>query len=279
MTNLPSLKALLEAHGLLAKKSLGQHFLLDPQLLDKIASYAGDISGKQVVEIGPGPGGLTRALLARGAKVTAVEKDERFIPLMELLKEAYPAQFDFILEDATKVDVTTIGEAPRHIVANLPYNVGTLLLTGWLTQIAEDPSCIERLTLMFQKEVAGRVVAEPNTKAYGRLSVISQYLCDMEYHQNVPAGAFTPPPKVDSAVISLTPKHVRMYACEFAQLEKVVAVAFNQRRKMLRQSLKPLGDTAALLEAADIDGTRRAESLSVGEFCRITLSLWERNET
>lgn len=270
MVDLPSLKLLLQAHGLLAKKSLGQHFLLDEHLLDIIASYAGDVRGQHVIEVGPGPGGLTRALLARGAHVSVVEKDERFAPLLAVLASAYPKQFSLNMADATRVDATELCPAPRQIISNLPYNVGTLLLMNWLMQIAEHGAdAYTRLTLMFQKEVARRVMAEPDSKAYGRVSVLSQYLCDMEWHQDVPAAAFSPPPKVDSAVISLVPKAKRVMEVEVARLEKVVATAFNQRRKMLRQALKPLGDAEALLEAAGIDGTKRAENLSVEEFCRL----------
>lgn len=267
MSKLPSLRALLDAHGLFAKKSFGQHFLLDSGLLSQIASYAGELNGYHIIEIGPGPGGLTRALLSGGAHVTAIEKDERFAPLLQLLKESYVGQFDFQLADAMKVDVSKLSDKPIKIIANLPYNVGTNLLLGWLAQIAEhEQSQIQRLTLMFQKEVAERVVAEPNSKSYGRLSIISQYLCDVEWHQDVSAEDFTPPPKVDSAVISLTPKPYKLRELALEPLEKVVATAFNQRRKMLRAALKPLGGEE-LLAKAGIDGTRRAEDLSVEEFC------------
>lgn len=298
MSNLPPIKSMLEAHGLWANKKFGQHFLLDQQLLGTIASYAGELSGTHVVEVGPGPGGLTRAMLARGARVTAIEKDERFRPLLEPLQQAYPGQLDVIYGDALKVDLTklatmgtrsepalsaqsavsyesqkTFTETNIKVVANLPYNVGTQLLTNWLTQIAQmGPDTFERLTLMFQKEVAGRVVAEPNSKAYGRLSVISQFLCHTELHRHLPPGAFSPPPKVASSVISLVPKQMLPAYVKFADLEKVVACAFNQRRKMLRQALKPLGHAEALLEKAGIDGTRRAENLSVEEFCDLASS-------
>ena len=274
MTDLPPIKQLLQQNDLWANKKFGQHFLLDPQILDTITSYAGDVTEAHIIEIGPGPGGLTRALLARGASVTAVEKDERFRPLLEPLAAAYPGKFRVIFDDALKVDLTTLSAGPRKIVANLPYNVGTALLTNWFTQIAEDIGAFERMTLMFQKEVAKRVAAEADTKDYGRLSVISQFLCDTEWHQNLPAGAFTPPPKVASAVISLTPKVQLSHDIGFAALEKLVAMAFNQRRKMLRQSLKPLGvELDALFESAEIDGTKRAENLNVDDFCRLAALL------
>lgn len=274
MVELPPIKQLLQQNDLWANKKFGQHFLLDPQLLDTIASYAGDVSNSHVIEVGPGPGGLTRALLARGAKVTAVEKDERFRPLLEPLMEAYPEHFRVIFDDALRVDVTQLGSGSRKIVANLPYNVGTVLLTNWLAQIADRADTFERMTLMFQKEVAARVAAEANSKEYGRLSVISQFLCDIEWHQNLPAGAFTPPPKVASAVISLVPIAERSNGVEYHQLEKLVATAFNQRRKMLRQALKPLGaELEVLFEKAGIEGTKRAENLSVDDFCRLAQAI------
>lgn len=271
MPELLPLKTALAMHGLSARKSFGQHFLLDSQLLDTIAGYAGALEGQHVVEVGPGPGGLTRALLARGARVTAIEKDPRFAPLLEPLADTYPEQFTLIFGDALKVDVTEISDAPRTIVANLPYNVGTLLLTNWLTQLAaQGAGTFEKMTLMFQKEVASRIVAEANTKAYGRLSVIAQFLCYVELHQHLPAGAFSPPPKVASSVISLTPKTSLPEGVVFSDLETLVATAFNQRRKMLRAALKPLGvDLNALFTRAGIDGTKRAENLSVDDFCKL----------
>lgn len=276
MADLPSTTDMLKAHGLWAKKSLGQHFLLDTQLLDTIAGYAGDVAGYQVIEVGPGPSGLTRALLKRGAKVLAIEKDTRFIPFMELLRQHYPEQFDFIIGDATRIDITEVSPAPRKIVANLPYNVGSVLLMDWLKHIAESGGeAIAQMTLMFQKEVAERIAAEPSSKAYGRLAVMSQFCCDVTWHQDLPAEAFTPPPKIASSVISLVPKTppAGMPRPSFAAMEKTVACAFNQRRKMLRVALKPLGvDVAALLEKANIEGTLRAENLSIADFERLALA-------
>lgn len=272
--SLPPLRDLLKAHELFAKKSFGQHFLLDERVLELIASYAGDVENHHVFEVGPGPGGLTRALLARGASVTAIEKDPRFLPLIEPLKETYPSKFTLLQEDALKTNLLELAPSPRKIVANLPYNVATPLLVNWLHEInAHGQNAYTQLTLMFQKEVAERIAAEPDTGAYGRLAVLSNWLCDVVWHQDLPAGAFTPPPKVTSAVISLIPLAKPRFEANLKSFERVVATAFNQRRKMLRVSLKALGlDATALLEHAHIDGTKRAEVLDVEAFSRLANS-------
>jgi len=267
---LPPLKDLIARHGLNTKKSLGQHFLLDENICARIAHCAGDVAGCTVIEIGPGPGGLTRALLQAGAKqLIAIEKDQRCVAALSELKESFP-QLAVIEADALEADLPTLSPAPRKVVANLPYNVGTALLIKWLDDIHVDPQAYQSLTLMFQREVAGRIMAEPGSKDYGRLSVISQWLCETAHHFDLPPGAFSPPPKIHSSVITLVPRPKPLYPADKTALERVVAAAFGQRRKMLRQSLKTLNvDTEALLKAAGIDGTRRGETLSVEEFCRL----------
>ncbi|MDV6329497.1 16S rRNA (adenine(1518)-N(6)/adenine(1519)-N(6))-dimethyltransferase RsmA [Asticcacaulis sp. 201] len=270
MTELPSLRESLEAHGLMAKKSFGQHFLLDLNITRKIVRLGGPFAGDVVIEVGPGPGGLTRALLETEAKsVIAIEMDPRFIDLLGELNGVYGERFEVINGDALKVDeAASLAErnlSPgAHIVSNLPYNVGTPLLIKWLTGPWQPLS----MTLMFQLEVALRVVAPVGDKDYGRLGVISQVLCDCEKIMDLPARAFTPPPKVDSAVVKLTPKTQRPSAAIIKNLEKVTAAAFGQRRKMLRASLKPLGGEA-LLETAGITPTERAEQVSPADFLRL----------
>jgi 16S rRNA (adenine1518-N6/adenine1519-N6)-dimethyltransferase len=266
---LPPLKEQLKEQGLFANKALGQNFLLDEGITDRIAQAAGALEGRQVVEIGPGPGGLTRALLARGAaQVTAIEKDSRFTPLLALLGEAYPGAFTLHPGDALKVEVTSLVPAPRKIVANLPYNVATPLLVGWLHRIAAERSAFESLTLMFQKEVADRIIAAPDSSDYGRLSVLCQWLCETSVALHLPPSAFLPPPKVWSSVVVLIPRPEPLAPASLVWLERVVAAAFGQRRKMLRGALKGLPVAAdLLLEQAGIDGTRRGETLSVEEFC------------
>jgi 16S rRNA (adenine1518-N6/adenine1519-N6)-dimethyltransferase len=256
--------AWLREQGLFARKSFGQHFLLDPQLCARIVRAAGDLTGAHTVEVGPGPGGLTRALLeSPAASVTAVELDRRFAMALQPMAEASGGRLRIVEADALKLDVTSLAPPPRAIVANLPYNVGTPLLLGWLRRIGEFQS----LTLMFQKEVAERIVAAPDTGAYGRLAVLAQSVADASLVLAVPARAFTPPPKVDSAVVRLTPKPVRPDPALLAALEKATEAAFGQRRKMLRSSLKSLGPRGPLaLAATGIDETRRAETLSVDEF-------------
>lgn len=256
--------AWLREQGLFARKSFGQHFLLDPQLCAKIVRAAGDLSGAHVIEIGPGPGGLTRALLeSKAASVTAIELDARFAAALRPLADSSNGRLRIVEADALKVDMTSLVPPPRAIVANLPYNVGTALLIDWLRHVG----AFQSLTLMFQKEVAERIVAAPDTDAYGRLAVLAQSVAEAAIVMHVPARAFTPPPKVDSAVIRLMPIPTRPDETLLAALEKVTEAAFGQRRKMLRSSLKSLGEHGPLaLAATGIDETRRAETLSILEF-------------
>jgi len=269
MTDLPPLRDVIKRFDLGARKSLGQHFLLDLNLCARIARAAGDLNGVNVIEIGPGPGGLTRALLQAGAKrVVAVERDSRCVAALAELAAAYPGRLEIIEADALETDVTALAPAPRRIVANLPYNVATPLLLGWLRHVRD----FEGLTLMFQKEVAARLAAKPGSKSYGRLSVITQWLAEVRHEFNVSNEAFTPPPKVASSVVSLIPRPEPLAPADWEMLEKVTARAFGQRRKMLRASLKPLGlDFVAL----GIEPTARAEDLSVEQFCRIASACGE----
>jgi 16S rRNA (adenine1518-N6/adenine1519-N6)-dimethyltransferase len=280
---LPSLETIIEAHGLLAKKSLGQHFLLNGAITDEIVRYAGDLSACTVVEIGPGPGGLTRSLLKAGAaKVVAIEKDERCITALEPLKEIARGRLSIICKDALEIDLLSTVPAPRKIVANLPYNAGTAMLLEWLDAIYRSPAAFQSLTLMFQKEVAERITAEPGSKDYGRLSVFCQWLCDCRYDLELPPEAFTPPPKVSSAVVTLTPRPKPLVDISKESLETILAKAFGQRRKMLRQALKGLPVPAEeLLQKAGIDGSLRAERLDVVTICelaKIFQSLTKINE-
>jgi 16S rRNA (adenine1518-N6/adenine1519-N6)-dimethyltransferase len=259
------LREVIARHGLAAKRTLGQHFLLDANLIERIVRQAGDLRGRNVVEVGPGPGGLTRALLASdAATVTAVEVDPRAIAAIEELRQADPARLRVIAGDALALDLATLTAAPRQIIANLPYNIGSPLLVGWLRQA----TAWERFCLMFQEEVADRICAAPDTPAYGRLSVLAQWLCRAEFRLRIPPQAFVPPPKIYSGVVVLTPHAVQPPAELFAAMEKLTAAAFGQRRKMLRGSLKGLGG-AALLARAEIDPQRRAETLAVAEFDRL----------
>jgi 16S rRNA (adenine1518-N6/adenine1519-N6)-dimethyltransferase len=322
LASLPSLETVISAHGLATRKSLGQHFLLNPAITNEIVRYAGDVQTGSVIEVGPGPGGLTRSLLAAGATVYAIEKDERCMAILTQLQEAADGKLYLLNEDALTIDMLQF-PAPRRIVANLPYNVGTELLVGWLHQIykpsppegdppsprlrrtggwavsAEAPQerrgmgggtgslesaspplltsplkggreMFESLTLMFQKEVAERIVAEPGNKDFGRLTVLAQFLCDVRYDMELPPEAFSPPPKVSSAVVTLTPRVKPLVDVPIEMLEKVVAAAFGQRRKMLRSALKSLGvDTEKLLADAGIDPTKRAEQLDVATLCQL----------
>ncbi len=270
---LPTLRAVIAQHGLDARKSLGQHFLLDPGLIARIASLAGDLAGRHVIEVGPGPGGLTRALLDGAAKsVTAIEIDRRAVAAIEhlrlLLEAAGETRLRLIEADATRLDLAGLVPAPRRIVANLPYNVGTPLLVGWLRQAG----CWEQLTLMFQQEVAERIAAAPGEDAYGRLAVLSQWTCRAALLLRIPPGAFSPPPSVYSAVVGLTPHAEQPPADLFAAMERLTAAAFGQRRKMLRGALKGLGGETLLGRAA-IDPQRRAETLSIAEFDRLVRAL------
>jgi len=268
----PPLREVIARHGLDARRKLGQHFLLDANLCERIARQAGPLAGRAVVEVGPGPGGLTRALLDSDADaVIAVELDVRAVAAMQELAATAGGRLRVVAADALALDLASLAAAPRQIVANLPYNVGSPLLVGWLRQAA----AWERLTLMFQQEVAERICAAPDTEAYGRLSVLAQWLCRAELRLRIPPGAFAPPPKVWSAVVVLTP-HAAQPAPELlAAMERLTAAAFGQRRKMLRGSLKPLGGEA-LLTRAGIAPERRAETLSVAEFELLARLLLER---
>lgn len=261
LNTLPGLREALEAHGLWAKKAFGQHFLLDLNVTRKIARLAEVGEGDRVIEVGPGPGGLTRALLETGAQVIAVEKDERFRPLLQEVADAAPG-LTLVFGDALKVDEAELaGGAPAHLVSNLPYNVGTPLLIKWLTGAWRPAS----LTLMFQREVADRITAAPGDDAYGRLAVIVQATCRAQRVMDVPARAFTPPPKVESAVVRLEPRADRPSPERLDALQRITAAAFGQRRKMLRSSLKALGGEA-LIQAAGLDPTARAEVIPLEGF-------------
>jgi len=265
--NLPPLREVIAAHGLSASKALGQNFLLDEQLLARIAAIPGDLADRAVLEIGPGPGGLTRALLRAGARVTAVEMDRRCLPALAELAQAFPGKLRMIEGDALKIDHAALMGEPYAVVANLPYNVGTALFTGWLSGAAWPPAWTS-LTLMFQQEVAQRIVAAPGSDAYGRLAVLAQWRARPRLAMKVHRSAFTPPPKVMSAVVHVEP--AEMPAGVAARvLEKVTEAAFGQRRKMLRQSLKALPGAIAALDTLGIDSQRRAETLSVAEFVGI----------
>lgn len=274
MSDLPSLRETIARHGLDARKSLGQHFLLDPALCGRIAALAGDLAGRSVIEVGPGPGGLTRALLATAAaEVVALELDRRAVAALAELTAAHPGRLRVIEGDALKADPAALVPAPRRIVANLPYNVASPLLVRWLRGAA----ALEGLTLMFQQEVAERICAAPDTEAYGRLSVLAQWRCRCEMLLRLPPGAFSPPPKVFSAVVGFTPHAEDPGAALFAAMERTTAAAFGERRKMLRGALKPLGEAEALLAAAGIDGARRAETLAVAEFDRLARCVLARS--
>jgi len=271
IADLPPLREIIADHGLSAQKSLGQHFLLDLNLTDRIARSAGDLSGASVIEVGPGPGGLTRSLLETDTNsVFAIERDPRCIDALAPLKEASADRLEIIEGDALKLDLSTIGSMPRHIVANLPYNIGTALLVRWLGQA----ECFASLTLMFQREVADRIVAKPGTKSYGRLSVLCNWRCDTNLLFGLPARAFTPPPKVDSAVVALKPYRTPPHEADQVSLESVTRAAFGQRRKMLRSALRQLDvDANRLLDEAEIAPTRRAEELTIGEFAALARTL------
>jgi 16S rRNA (adenine1518-N6/adenine1519-N6)-dimethyltransferase len=269
LETLPPLRDQLEAHGLFAKKSFGQHFLLDLNLTRKIARLAGPLEDRAVLEVGPGPGGLTRALLEAGARVVAIEKDARFLPLLGELAEAAKGRLSVINADALATDDPALlaehaPGLPYRIVSNLPYNVGTALLIKWLV----GPVRPEAMALMFQKEVAQRVCAQVGDDAYGRLAVIAQAVCRARMVMDLPARAFTPPPKVDSAVVLLEPLAERPADDLLASLETVTAAAFGQRRKMLRSSLKSLGGEA-LCAAVGLDPEARAEVIGVEGFLRL----------
>ena len=266
---LPPLRDVIARHGLSAKKSLGQNFLLDLNLTARIARASGALEGAEVLEVGPGPGGLTRALLAEGAsRVVAIERDSRCLNALTEIQAHYPGRLDVIEADATQIDPLNHISPGVRIVSNLPYNVGTLLLTHWLGGI-DWPSWWSSLTLMFQKEVAQRIVAQPGSKAYGRLSVLAQWRGTAQMAFEVSPKAFIPPPKVTSAIVHLKPAK-KPSGVDARVMEQLTAAAFGQRRKMLRQTLKPItDDVAGLLAAAEIDGTRRGETLSVVEYIQL----------
>ncbi|MHA3839685.1 16S rRNA (adenine(1518)-N(6)/adenine(1519)-N(6))-dimethyltransferase RsmA [Sphingomonas aestuarii] len=267
---LPPLREVIRAHGLIASKALGQNFLFDQQLLARIAAIPGDLNGAEVLEIGPGPGGLTRALLAAGATVTAIERDRRCIPALAELADAYPGKLRIIEGDALTIDAPSLFTGKPHVVANLPYNVGTALFVGWLS--ADWLPWWKSLTLMFQREVADRIVADAGDDAYGRLAVLAQWRSTARIAMPVHRSAFTPPPKVMSAVVHVLPGEAPE-GVRFDRLEAVTAASFGQRRKMMRQSLKSVPGALAALDALGIDPTRRAETVSVAEFVEIARKL------
>ncbi|WP_374443600.1 16S rRNA (adenine(1518)-N(6)/adenine(1519)-N(6))-dimethyltransferase RsmA [Stella sp.] len=266
---LPPLREVIARHGLGARKALGQHFLLDLNLTRRIARAAGPIGEGTVIEIGPGPGGLTRALLECGAgRLVAIERDERCRAALAEVEAAFPGRLEVVMGDALAVDPATVSTAPRRIVANLPYNISTALLLRWL----ERPGDYAGMVLMFQKEVADRLLARPGDPDYGRLTVLVQWLCRVRRLFDVPASAFVPPPKVTSSVVEIVPRDAPLAPADRPTLERVTQAAFGQRRKMLRASLRPLGGEA-LLVACGIDPTRRAEELSVEDFARLARHL------
>lgn len=269
---LPPLRDVITRHGLDARKALGQNFLLDLNLTRKIALSGGSLEGLTIVEVGPGPGGLTRALLACGAsQVIAIERDSRCIPALAEISAHYPERLHVIEGDALTINYRELADGHNtRVIANLPYNIGTQLLVGWL--LSEPwPPFFEALTLMFQKEVAQRIVAAPGTAAYGRLGVLAGWRTHSNIAFDVPPKAFTPPPKVTSSIVHIEPIQTPL-ACRSSALEQVTRAAFGQRRKMLRQSLKPLGGQS-LLESCGVDPRRRAETLSIEEFCSLANAL------
>jgi len=270
LDGLPPLREVIRAHDLVAKKQMGQNFLLDLNLTAKIARLAGDLSACDVLEVGPGPGGLTRGLLAEGARhVVAVEKDARALPALAEIAAAFPGRLTVVHGDALEVDLAAHLTPPVRIVANLPYNVGTELLIRWLTPPAWPPLW-SSLTLMFQKEVAERIVAKPRSEHYGRLALLAQWRCEAKVVMTLPPEAFTPAPKVHSAVVHLTALPQPRFPCDFMVLQRVTAMAFNQRRKMLRSSLRGLGaGVEGLLEGAGIPPTARAEEIGLEQFCAL----------
>jgi 16S rRNA (adenine1518-N6/adenine1519-N6)-dimethyltransferase len=274
--SLPPLRDIIARHGITARRGLGQNFLLDLNLTGRIARAAGRLEHVTVIEIGPGPGGLTRALLAAGARrVVAIERDRRCLAALDELAAAYPGRLELVAADALALDPVELTGPPRKIVANLPYNVATPLLVGWLDRIRE----YESLTLMFQREVAERLAAAPPSKPYGRLSVLVQWLTEAEILFDIPPRAFVPPPKVTSSVVRITPRAEPLAAAAKPALERVTATAFGQRRKMLRTSLKALGlPMDQLLERAGVAPSARAEELSVAEFCALARAMEQMDQ-
>jgi 16S rRNA (adenine1518-N6/adenine1519-N6)-dimethyltransferase len=267
LDSLPPLRDVIATHDLRAEKKLGQNFLLDRNITDKIARAAGPLQGKHIIEIGPGPGGLTRSLLLAGANhVTAIEFDSRAIAALGDLVDASEGRLTLLHGDALKIDTLDLVDGPTMIVANLPYNIATPLLTRWLQDIRDRPGCYEMMVLMFQKEVADRIAATPRSKTFGRLSVISQWLCQTNTLFDLPPGAFSPPPKVTSSVVRFIPKKPDPDAPSFHAVEAVTATAFGQRRKMLRACFK---SNPGLLAEVGIDPTKRAEELDIADFIRL----------
>ncbi len=269
---LPPLREVIAAHELRATKALGQNFLLDMNITDKIARQAGDMSLHTVIEIGPGPGGLTRSLLRAGAgKVMAIEYDRRAVVALQSLVEASQGRLQVIEGDALATDIMALAPTgPRMIIANLPYNIATPLVIGWLKKLREDPGFVDRMLLMFQREVSDRLTAPSGGKEYGRLGVVAQWLCEVKRAYDLPPSAFTPAPKVSSAVVSFTPRRFAAAQPAFETVEKITAASFGQRRKMLRSSL---GEYAKLLEITGIQGDLRAEQLPVADFIKLAQAL------
>lgn len=276
---LPSVREMAEQNGLIAKKNLGQNFIFDSNILDKIVrcSFSSDenIEDFSIIEIGPGPAGLTRALLSAGVKdFTVVERDERCQKILEQVQRVYPDNLNIIFEDALAVKVNELGKAPRKIIANLPYNISTVLLLTWLKSIKDFAG----FCLMFQKEVAERMVAKPSSPDYGRLSIMVQWLCEVEIKMILKPEVFSPPPKVSSALVYLRPREKPLAKASFETLEKVTAVAFNQRRKMLRSSLKSFGEPEELCRVAGVDSSLRAENVSIEAYCAMAEYLKEKGK-
>jgi 16S rRNA (adenine1518-N6/adenine1519-N6)-dimethyltransferase len=272
VADLPPIRDVIQRHGLAASKALGQNFLLDEQLLARIAALPGDLAGTQVLEVGPGPGGLTRALLRAGARITVIEMDRRCLPALTELGESFPGQLTVIEGDALKIDHNALmGGQPFHVLSNLPYNVGTALFVRWLGGEAWPPQW-QSLTLMFQREVATRIVASAGCDAYGRLAVLAQWRAEAKLAMKVHRSAFTPPPKVMSAIVHVIPQAMPEGVSAW-MLERLTEAAFGQRRKMLRQSLKGVPGALDALAALGIDETRRAETVSVSEFVELARAL------
>jgi 16S rRNA (adenine1518-N6/adenine1519-N6)-dimethyltransferase len=271
VNSLPPLREIIARHGLRANKALGQNFLLDGQLLARIAAIPGNLEGQNVYEVGPGPGGLTRALLSAGASVVAVERDDRCIAALDELTQYFPGKLTVMPGDALAIDERKVAGAGAHIIANLPYNIGTALLVRWLTE-REWPPWWRSLTLMFQEEVARRIVAQPGNSAYGRLSVLAQWRSEAAIALKVHRSAFVPPPKVMSAVVHITPKQAPD-GVFVETMGKLTQAAFGQRRKMLRQSLKNLPDALECLGNLGIDETRRAETLAISEYVNLARAI------
>ncbi|MFL2769878.1 MAG: 16S rRNA (adenine(1518)-N(6)/adenine(1519)-N(6))-dimethyltransferase RsmA [Rhodospirillaceae bacterium] len=271
---MPPLRDIIQKYGLTARKGLGQHFIHDLNLTARIAHTAGDINNGTVIEVGPGPGGLTRALLQTGAHVIAIEKDGRCIDALSEIMEVFPGQLEIIQEDALKIDTCSLGNMPRRVISNLPYNIGTELVLRWL----DRPDAFTSLTVMVQKEVAARLAAEPGSRTYGRLSVFAGWRWRIKLAFDVNPQAFTPPPSVDSTVVHMTPLNDPIAMVDANLLAQVTAAAFGQRRKMLRSSLKSIGDASALCTTAGLDPTWRAEQVPVSGFCALARALEQTNE-